>query len=160
MFVSAFYLTVQATTGELSWASAGHPSPVLISQRRHLAELLQPTPDFSGRVLGLFDDPVFPTGKRILERGDRVVCFTDGIYEVDGARGESFGLGRLRKAFEARVGVPADRLLDEVIGEVQRYSGSGGFDDDACLLSIDFMQEDQPDDRRRAGASAEPEGAR
>jgi serine phosphatase RsbU (regulator of sigma subunit) len=76
-----------------------------------------------------------------LERGDRLLVFTDGAYEVEGAGGQFYGQQRLRETLLAGAKKPADQLLDEILVDLRRFSINGELSDDACLLALDFGAE-------------------
>jgi sigma-B regulation protein RsbU (phosphoserine phosphatase) len=126
LFASAFYLVVDSQTGRVRYANAGHPSPFL----------LRPS---DGTVTPLS----FAEGRRpgaVLGPGDRLVLFTDGLFEVEGAGGEDYGLPRLQDAVRRRVGMPAAQLFDELLREVREFSATGQFSDDVCLLAMDVTR--------------------
>ncbi len=141
MFVSAFYLVVDCYSGELRWANAGHPSPLHVHAAgdRTWVEPLQTHPRDRGPVLGLSGGAVYPERRAQLTDGDRLLCFTDGVYEVDGAGGDSFGQARLQAAVARRAALPREEFLDGLVAEVHAFSDREEFDDDACFLAMDFV---------------------
>ena len=142
MFVSAFYLVVNAVTGELAYANAGHPSPLRVHGGE--VEPLQTALEPRGPVLGLFDEADYPTRQFKLDHGDRVLCFTDGVYEVDNTDGVSYGQARLRAAVAQRATLPREEFLDGLFCELRTFSGNLKFTDDACLLAMDFKRPGDP----------------
>jgi serine phosphatase RsbU (regulator of sigma subunit) len=141
MFVSAFYLVINAVTGELAYANAGHPSPFRVHAHSSEVDPIQSALEPRGPVLGLFDEADYPTRHCRLDHGDRVLCFTDGVYEIDGCNGgESYGQTRLRAAVAQRADLPREEFLDALLAELHTFSGSLKFADDACLLAMDFKR--------------------
>ncbi|MFI9583609.1 PP2C family protein-serine/threonine phosphatase [Streptomyces sp. NPDC052236] len=89
-FVTAQMMDLDVTTGRLEWVNAGHPMPLLIRDRRVIGQLEAPTTlpvGFGG------DHP--PIREHQLQRGDRVLCYTDGVIEERDGNGELFGEERL-----------------------------------------------------------------
>jgi serine phosphatase RsbU (regulator of sigma subunit) len=85
-FVTAQMMRLNITTGQLHWVNAGHPAPLLIRDHEVVQQLNSPTTlpvGFGG------DEPQL--SEQTLQRGDRVLCFTDGLIEERGAGGEQFG---------------------------------------------------------------------
>ncbi|MCX4534195.1 serine/threonine-protein phosphatase [Streptomyces sp. NBC_00841] len=85
-FVTAQMMCLNITTGRLQWVNAGHPAPLLIRDRAVVDRLESPTTlpvGFGG------DQP--EVSERILQPGDRLLCFTDGLIEEHQAGGEQFG---------------------------------------------------------------------
>src|SRR3989454_3240413 len=58
---TAFYVIVDIASGELRFASAGHPSPFLIMHKVGRVEPLKFCDPRHGPALGLFEKAVFPT---------------------------------------------------------------------------------------------------
>ncbi|WP_328885150.1 PP2C family protein-serine/threonine phosphatase [Streptomyces sp. NBC_00316] len=85
-FVTAQMMCLNIATGRLQWVNAGHPAPLLIRDRAVVDRLESPTTlpvGFGG------EQPV--VSERILEPGDQLLCFTDGLIEEHQAGGEQFG---------------------------------------------------------------------
>ncbi|MFI9076796.1 PP2C family protein-serine/threonine phosphatase [Streptomyces sioyaensis] len=85
-FVTAQMMCLNISTGQLQWVNAGHPAPLLIRDRTVVDRLESPTTLPVG-----FGGEQPHVSERILQRGDRVLCFTDGLIEEHQAGGEEFG---------------------------------------------------------------------
>lgn len=140
-FVSAFYLVADLKASQLRYASAGHPTPLLVRRARGEVEPLKPSNGGAEPALGLVDEPGYRTSTCEMGIGDVVLMFTDGLYEAEGPGNEPFGLARLYEAARACAAMPAELLCDELLASVQRFA-SGGFGDDVSLLAVDFDKED------------------
>ena len=127
-FATALFAVYQPATGSLSWASAGHLPPVVVSSGR--ASLLTTQP---GPPLGVVDDPSYPLATSVLGPGDRLVLYTDGLVE---RRGESIdeGIERLRMLMPlgGTAGDACRALLDLL-------DVSTGSTDDVCVLTLDRL---------------------
>ena len=134
-FASAFYMTADTASGEIRYANAGHPSPLLLRRETGAVERLGI--DAHGPVLGLLSESRYQTGRQILAPRDLVLLFTDGIFEVDGPDEEPFGQERLLEAVRSRIGLPLAQLVGELLDEVRRFSLIDGFEDDVCLLGME-----------------------
>lgn len=139
MFASAFYVVVDVAEGCVRFASAGHPSPLLLQRDMDKAALLAP-PDSVGPALGLFEDSVYVTSQRFVCEDDALLLFTDGLYEVANAHGEEFGKNRMIEAARDRVRLPTERLLDELLEEARRHADRVGFEDDVCIVGVDVLK--------------------
>lgn len=134
---TAFYAVADAVAGELRFSNAGHPSPFLLQRDLNLIRPLKDCDSRHGPALGLFEKTDYPTGRCPLRSNDLVFLYTDGIYEVTNAGGEEFGQERLLQAVRKRIHLPAEQLFDELLAEVQAFSGSREFEDDVCLVSAE-----------------------
>ncbi|HWH69051.1 MAG TPA: fused response regulator/phosphatase, partial [Candidatus Sulfotelmatobacter sp.] len=88
---TAFYLIADAASGELRFASAGHPSPFHVRRDEGIVEPLKASDPRHGPALGLFEKPLYPTCRCSLAVNDLILLFTDGIYEVDNPHQEEYG---------------------------------------------------------------------
>jgi sigma-B regulation protein RsbU (phosphoserine phosphatase) len=134
---TAFYGVADAGSSELRFANAGHPSPFRL--RRDTIEV-QPLKFYDprhGPALGLFERTDYPTCRCPLAPNDFVFLYTDGIYEATNAEGEEFGQDRLLQAVRRRIETPANQLFEELLAEVQEFSGTNEFEDDVCLVGVE-----------------------
>jgi len=138
MLTTAFYLVANSRTGVLRYANAGHPKPLLLRRAENTVETLANTCGHGQPALGLFDDPPFETTETRISRGDCVMLFTDGLYEVQGANEELYSQQRLMVDVEALVGKPTGQMFDELLEAVRTFSVSHDFEDDVCLVGVEF----------------------
>ncbi|MEU1450400.1 PP2C family protein-serine/threonine phosphatase [Streptomyces mirabilis] len=134
-FVTAQLMHVNVATGELELVNAGHPAPLLIRDGRVVRQLESATTLPVG-----FGGELPRVREHLLQPGDRVLCYTDGIIEEHVAGGEPFGEERLihcvnRLGEEPSQGVRADlrRLSHTLKGE-----RGGHTSDDATLFMIEW----------------------
>lgn len=123
-------------TGELRYAVAGSPRPLLHS-RTDQARILRG----GGLPIGMVSQPEYQEKVIRLSGGDRVFFYTDGICEAENAAGEPFWTDRL----VAAVDEGRDRTLDEcvksVLDEVREWNDGDRFNDDATILALEFRGE-------------------
>ena len=136
LFATAFYLVADSAAGHLRYANAGHPRPLHLSVAEDCVRPL-PLPAAAGPALGLFGEAKYITGQCPISVGDRVLFFTDGLIEIAGAGdGKVFGPPQLLAATRARLRLPTEQLLDDLIAEARGAAGGAEFDDDLCLLAM------------------------
>jgi sigma-B regulation protein RsbU (phosphoserine phosphatase) len=140
MFATATYLVIDATRRELRYANAGHPNPLLLRRKAGVAEYLVPE-EGPGPALGLLADMEYQTHSLMLTPGDRVVLYTDGLYESERADGEAYGPARLLEAMNARVGEPMGGMIDGALGDMRAFlsiDDKAAFADDICVVGIEL----------------------
>ena len=138
IFVSAFYLVVDAETGEIRYANAGHPSPLLIRRsQRSAAALPRPASKFDP-VLGIFSDAEYQGFSCELCEGDTVLLFTDGLFEVSGNNSQFFDQAGLLKCVRKRIDLRGEELCKQLVEEVQQFADGEEFADDVCLIALEF----------------------
>jgi sigma-B regulation protein RsbU (phosphoserine phosphatase) len=113
-FLTGVIAVLDAQTGTVRYASAGHP-PLLLAGLTGIAEL-GPTGPLLGPVAGQWS-----TEEVELTRGGVLVAFSDGLIEARNAAGDPFGLDRLRSIVDAsQLGGP-DAVADACIDAVQQH---------------------------------------
>ncbi len=137
MFASAFYMVVDAQNGVARYASAGHPHPLHLHRRTGQVTPLRFTQTSPGPALGVFEEAQFFSNECVIEPGDGLLLYTDGLFEAEGPGGDEFGEERLLTAVQKRLVLPPGQLLDGVLAEVKAFSGTNGFADDVCLLAVE-----------------------
>ncbi len=130
-FVTAAYVHLDALTGELRYAAAGHP-PLLLVREGRINEIVE-----NGIMLALFPAAHYTETSRALRKGDRIVLYTDGVVEAENAQQEQFGSDRLRTLLQESVALSADAAADFVLARVRNWSATQ--DDDLTLLVCDVV---------------------
>jgi serine phosphatase RsbU (regulator of sigma subunit) len=140
MMSTAFYMVIDCASSEFQFANAGHPSPLRVRRGDGTVTALRKIDARHGPALGLFGESIYPTCRCPVESGDAILIFTDGLYEANAPNDEEYGLDRLLRAVKQRVQLPIPRLFDELLQDVQTFTGTAEFHDDVCLLGVELTQ--------------------
>ena len=127
-FFTAAYALFDPSKQSLTFASGGHPPP-MIANGAAVREL--PAPGF---VLGRMRSATFEAQSHALASGDTVLLYTDGIVEAAGRNGEQWGYERLRACLEANRHAPAGEIADRVVDAVTDWSPRP--EDDLTLVVV------------------------
>jgi serine phosphatase RsbU (regulator of sigma subunit) len=127
-FVTMAYLTIDAGTGELACASAGHPNARLICTDDRVLEL-----GTTGLALGIADDQHYDEAHETLEPGSAVVLFTDGVIEAR-RDGELYGFERLDRLLAEHQDLGAAELARAVVDGAKAFAGGELGDDSAVVV--------------------------
>ncbi len=138
MFATAYYLVIHTTLKRAWYATAGHPLPLHLRRAPGLVERLGAGDSTRGPALGLFGEPTYLSGQTNLDGGDVLLFFTDGLFEAVNEADIEFGEARLAAAVAQRKEQPLEKLLDEVVEEVERFTGARKFGDDVCALAMEL----------------------
>lgn len=76
-YLTAFYLIVDRSEKRIFWSGAAHPPAVLARKDGSLKML-----ESEGDMIGMFKNARFLSNQMEVERGDRIVMFTDGLVET------------------------------------------------------------------------------
>ncbi len=140
-FLTAVIARLDLKTGNLNYATAGHPAQILLRRDGSMEELRT-----NNRLLGMDDDifsPDEPFKNVILAPGDSLVLFTDGLFELlkDGD-GEVLGEDGLRDRIAGLGSLPPTLLVGEVLQDLANYQGSSTFEDDVTMLVARYLGPD------------------
>ncbi|WP_328316030.1 PP2C family protein-serine/threonine phosphatase [Streptomyces sp. NBC_00388] len=138
-FCTGIAMRLDLLSGVLHWVNCGHPPPLLIRDQQVLDQALE----YSGEPpLGM---PAKLAGtsrevhRTVLEPGDRVLLYTDGVTEARIADGGEFGLtgftGSIIRATSA--GELASEALRQLIHALLERQGDG-LRDDATILLLEW----------------------
>jgi serine phosphatase RsbU (regulator of sigma subunit) len=129
MFATIFFGILDTSTGALVYVNGGHVPPMVIN-RHGVREILKRT----GPAVGLAPDADYSIGEVVIERGETLVGYTDGVTETTNAAGEYFSEeGLIALLAKAR---PLSSLLEQVQDLVEDYSTGTQQADDITLLAV------------------------
>ncbi len=109
--------------------SGGHPQPLLL--RRGDAPIMV---GGTGPLLGVMGDPDFEDQELLLEPGDSLVLYTDGVPEGRRADGEFFGDDRMLASVDAHR-ASAFEMVDGLVRDVSAFQG-GHLRDDVAVVAV------------------------
>jgi serine phosphatase RsbU (regulator of sigma subunit) len=130
-YATLFFAVYDDASRHLRYANCGHPPPVLLrtASKKPTVEKLGPT----GTVLGLFEEWDCNVAEVLLNPGDVLIMYTDGVTEAADENEAEFGENRLLSTLEEHRDVPAPALLDAIIDRVQQFR-HGKQGDDITLI--------------------------
>lgn len=133
MFVTAWLGILELNTGQLLYSNAGHTRP-LLGTRVGGFEWFPDTAH--GFVLGGIEDMRFPSGTRVLEKGESLFLYTDGVTEANDQKGRMYGEERLLETLNNYREKPLKELLDGVKHELDGFAEGGQQFDDITMLAL------------------------
>jgi sigma-B regulation protein RsbU (phosphoserine phosphatase) len=132
MFVTVFYAVFYLDSGKLIYTNAGHNPPLIRSYNStELIELKR-----TCMALGIFDDIVVEEREIILNPGDWILLYTDGVTEAFSAQEEMYGTQRLFNLLTNNRFDTSKELLDEIEGAVHQFIKGVELSDDMTLAAI------------------------
>ncbi len=131
-FVTAAYVYLDAESSTLRYSAAAHP-PMLLLRGGDVIELTE-----NGLMLAAFTFATYTTADYLLEPGDRLLLYTDGLLEAVNLQGEEFGSNRLHALLQETGYLPAEEASTQIISSLERWS-SQSQNDDLTLLICDYQ---------------------
>ncbi|HEV8044275.1 MAG TPA: PP2C family protein-serine/threonine phosphatase, partial [Rubrobacter sp.] len=138
MFVTCLYAILDQESGRLVYANAGHDLPYRRrAGRSGGAEELRAR----GMPLGLMPGMGYEEKEIVLERGESVLFYSDGLVEAHDPRREMFGFPRLQGLVGAHRS-DGSSLITFLLSELRRFTGEGWEqEDDITLVTLDRPEE-------------------
>jgi phosphoserine phosphatase RsbU/P len=129
-FTTAFLAEFDPATRALTYINAGHNPPILRRSSGAIERLSN-----GGLPLGMWADKPYETGNVILQPGDWLVIFTDGVAEAENGLKEEYGEQRMLNVLRAGAGATPDELLRRMMSDLEAFVGpTPQHDDITCML--------------------------
>jgi len=136
MFVTMFIGILDKQTGNLKFASAGHNPMILMREGTGKVEMMKT----KGFPLGMVDTSTYrariESGSVMLQPGDWIVLYTDGVNEAQNGQGEEFGMDRFISVLVENHTTSAQSLVEKVLQAQTSFVGDAPQYDDITLLAI------------------------
>ena len=134
LYFTLVYGVFDESQGRFEYVMAGHPAPVLLPRTGPPAPLRG-----AGLPIGMIEHAMFDDENAILQPGDRLYFYTDGVIEALDPSEQEFGHARLMAEIDRQRDRPWREGLDVVADLVRDWSG-GCLRDDVSLLAIERME--------------------
>ena len=131
LFVTCWLGILTFSTGELRFVNAGHPCPVLYHKGEFSYVVTKPN-----FVLGGMEGLPYTEHTVMLERGDRIFIYTDGVTEATDANKVLFGEDRLLEAMKGTENLSAPDTLVAVRQKIDAFVGEAEQFDDITMLDF------------------------
>jgi phosphoserine phosphatase RsbU/P len=128
-FATVFYGVFSSTQRSLTYVNAGHDPPLLL-RGDEFVELF-----VGGLVVGVVPDTDFEEATVMLEPGDVIVFYTDGVIDAMNFDGEHFGRQRLRESVLKHRDVSPDELAKQIMWDTRRFAGLAPQTDDITVVA-------------------------
>jgi sigma-B regulation protein RsbU (phosphoserine phosphatase) len=127
-YATFYFALYDEVTHNLTYTNAGHLAPILVSPSG--CRLL----DSTGTVVGAFPIATYEEKTVLLEPGDLVLAYTDGIVEPENVYGEMFGEERLKDLAVKYAKADSTELIARTMEAVVQWTGAGELQDDMTMV--------------------------
>jgi phosphoserine phosphatase RsbU/P len=129
-FTTAFLAEYDPANRTLTYVNAGHNPPVLRRQQGAIERL-----EAGGIPLGILEKAPYTEGSTVLQSGDWLVVFTDGVVEAENARGEEYSEQRLLFVVHTGAQYAPSQMLKSLNDDLDRFvAGAPQHDDITAML--------------------------
>ncbi|SPE35613.1 Serine phosphatase [Candidatus Sulfopaludibacter sp. SbA3] len=127
-YATFYFAMYEETTHSLTYTNAGHLSPMLLREGNF--EMM----DSTGTVVGAFPFAKYKEKTVVLEHGDMLVAYTDGIVEPENEYGEMFGEDRLKDLVVRYAHTDSSEIIARSMEAVIQWTGSSELQDDMTMV--------------------------
>ncbi|MCF6366659.1 MAG: PP2C family protein-serine/threonine phosphatase [Bacteroidales bacterium] len=133
-FITFFAGTYNIQSRELRYINAGHNPPLLYDKKlKKLEELKEGCPG-----IGMLDEiPFINEGYRKIPNSSKLICFTDGLTELENDLKEEIGLVELEKCMKNDYNVDENFICLQKVLNLEK--GNPALFDDITILGMDFF---------------------
>ena len=129
-FTTAFIAEFDPTTRVLNFINAGHNAPILKRASGEIERLTN-----GGLPLGIMAESTYETGSLVLQAGDWLIIFTDGLVEAENSARDEYGETRLLALLKGDSTITSDDLLHRIMIDLDSFVGAASQHDDVtCVL--------------------------
>jgi sigma-B regulation protein RsbU (phosphoserine phosphatase) len=139
MFVTIFCGILNTKTGEIIYANGGHNPPLIARLGGEVLFLKQS----GGVVVGAIEDLTFKTEKLVLQPGDSLFMYTDGVTEAINEREELFSEERLKNEIITLQKKSIQELVAGIMQEIKVFSQGMPQADDITMMILRIMGSQQ-----------------
>ncbi len=134
LFITAFEGVLDLATGEFRYVNAGHEMPFICrAGGDFIAEKIKP-----GFVLAGMEEMKYRAGSVVLNEGDRLFQYTDGVTEATNADNELFGMERLSESLNAAKDKSIKEIIESVKADIDSFAGNVPQFDDITMLCLSY----------------------
>jgi phosphoserine phosphatase RsbU/P len=128
-FITFFFCVLDAATGELRFANAGHNPPIVMRASGEVEML-----EGGGPVLGILSIAPYGEERARIERGDMLVLFSDGVSEATNQNYDEFGEDRMIEVLRRHRDAPAAEIVEAVTKALGEFAAGAPQADDITLV--------------------------
>jgi sigma-B regulation protein RsbU (phosphoserine phosphatase) len=130
---------VDLTTGRVDIAQCGHPNPVVLRADGGV--------EFHGNgglPVGLISDARYDQWHLMLEPGDRLLLYSDGLTECADESGELLDESGLTRIVTDNADLTGNDFFEALVWDLDLFSAGHDFADDLSCAMIEFREDVQP----------------
>ena len=135
MFVTVFYGVLDTRNGSFEYSNGGHNAPYLLSADGSL----KPIEDAGGLMIGAMEDSGYESKIIMLQPGDSILFYTDGVTEAFNKNEEEFSDERLRKLVNTGISLYPEKLVDLVFSGITEFTDGCEQSDDITCMSLKYL---------------------
>ena len=131
LFVTVFYGVLDPVSGLLTYANAGHTPPYLVNANPGIQTLRN-----TGMPLGIDEDSTWNQETVVMNPGDILLLYTDGVMDAQNAQGEFIDRQSVLAQSRDSLGKPVEHIRQAILDTVHSFVGEAPRFDDITLVIV------------------------
>ena len=136
-FVTSWLGILDLRNGKLEFVNAGHNPPLVYAKRENKFDFLKTKPNL---ILAAMENTKYIKHEVILEPGDRIFLYTDGVTEATNTKNELYGEERLQNYLNSHVEEDVEATIKGVKKDIDSFVGNASQFDDITMLEFLFKE--------------------
>jgi phosphoserine phosphatase RsbU/P len=120
-------------SGEVQLSNAGHPAPLIV--RKSAVDVLEG----SNLPVGMFGHEEFSLAELSLDRGERIIIYSDGVSDAVNGSDAEYGTDRLRRLIGQHCSAAPADMLSACLDDLSAFRGHTRKNDDVTLFVLSRM---------------------
>ena len=137
MFITCWFGILDLRDGRMEFANAGHNPPLIYSNRTGKFEFLRTKPNM---VLAGIDSTNYRKNETIMEPGDRLFLYTDGVVEATNEANKLYGEQRLQSFLNNSLSLDVEETIKELKKDIDKFVGKAEQFDDITMLELFYKK--------------------
>ena len=140
LFITAFEGVLDLVTGEFVYVNAGHEMPFICKAGGDF----EPYKIRAAFVLAGMEGMKYRAGSMLLEPGDKIFQYTDGVTEATNINNELYGMERLGAILNKVKNVTPHEILPAIKKDIDEFVGEADQFDDITMLCLEYKEKMKP----------------
>ncbi len=134
---STFFVSeLETRSRRFVYCNAGHLPPILVRKDGTIHKLFE-----GGTVLGFVKNAPYNQHEIILEEGDIILFYTDGLTEAQNKDGDFLEIDPIIELVKSNRNAAAEEIKEKIFKKVQRFTGKRHFEDDLTLIVMKVLRQ-------------------
>ncbi len=133
-YATGIYLLFDAEKGIMNYTNAGHGPILIYRAETDSLEFL----DTEGMPIGIMSGAEYGQNYTVLEKGDIILLYTDGITEAYNMANEEFGIERVKEIIRKNKRENAKDIASKLLESIVNFVGFAPQHDDETILILKF----------------------
>jgi len=133
-FITIFMAILDTETGTLDYCNAAHNYPYIIRN----SGIIEPLEETHGLPVGIYLNKEYLSSSAILNKGDMILLYTDGIMDCLDENDHTYGLHRLEETLKTVSNQSCIEVVQKIENNLSLFRGNAPQSDDISMVALRF----------------------